>query len=282
MVATAQTRNNDELSWYLTQVWSYPKLTREREQALARRWRDHREQPAADELIRASLRHVVPIALKYRRSGEPLADLIAEGNLGLMHALRKFDPERDTRFITYAKFWVRAYLTRYVRRVRSVVSSMIQEQAALYAKVQAERARLASRLGELDDLNERVADGLGLSIDQIRRVEHRFSARDVSIDAAMDEDSTQAIRPDVLADSGLDPAQQAEADELMELLRCAVAETDLEPRERFVIEQRLLCAPGAEPSFAELGRKLNVTREWARQLERRAMKKLHAHFDDRA
>lgn len=275
----AKMRKDDELSWYLTQVWNYPKLTREREQHLARRWRDHGERRAADQLISASLRHVVPIALKYRRSGEPLADLIAEGNLGLMHALRKFDPDRDIRFITYAKFWVRAYLTRYVRRVRSMVSSMIQEQAALYAKVQAEKGKLANRFGESDDLSERVAERLDISIEQIRKVENRFSGRDVSIDAAMDDDDTQSIRPDVLAAPGMDPSQVAEAHELKAMLRRAVEATDLEPRERFVIEQRLLCLPGSEPSFAELGRQLNVTREWARQLERRAMKKLHAHFD---
>ncbi|MEM1028970.1 MAG: sigma-70 family RNA polymerase sigma factor [Myxococcota bacterium] len=278
----AAVKKDDELSWYLTQVWNYPKLTREREQALARRWRDKGDRRAADQLISASLRHVVPIALKYRRSGEPLADLIAEGNLGLMHAIQKFDPERDTRFITYAKFWVRAYLTRYVRRVRSMVSSMIQEQAALYAKVQAEKSKLASRYGDADDLNERVAERLEISLEQIYKVENRFSGRDVSIDAAMDEDSTQSIRPDVLAAPGMDPSQHAEATEMKAMLRRAVENTDLEPRERFVIEQRLLCLPGSEPSFAEIGRKLNVTREWARQLERRAMKKLHAHFDAEA
>jgi len=278
----ATLKKDDELSWYLTQVWNYPKLTREREQDLARRWRDHGDRRAADQLISASLRHVVPIALKYRRSGEPLADLIAEGNLGLMHALRKFDPERDIRFITYAKFWVRAYLTRYVRRVRSMVSSMIQEQSALYARVQAEKSKLASRFGDAEDLSERIAERLGVSVEQIHKVENRFSGRDVSIDAAMDDDSTQSIRPDVLAAPGMDPSQQAEATELKALLHKAVENTDLEPRERFVIEKRLLCLPGSEPSFAELGRQLNVTREWARQLERRAMKKLHAHFDDEA
>jgi len=278
----AKLKKDDELSWYLTQVWNYPKLTREREQHLARRWRDHGERRAADQLISASLRHVVPIALKYRRSGEPLADLIAEGNLGLMHALKKFDPDRDIRFITYAKFWVRAYLTRYVRRVRSMVSSMIQEQAALYAKVQAEKGKLASRFGDADDLSERIAERLNVNIEQIRRVENRFSGRDVSIDAAMDEDSTQSIRPDVLAAPGMDPSQVAEVSELKAMLHRAVENTDLEPRERYVIEQRLLCLPGSEPSFAEIGRQLNVTREWARQLERRAMKKLHAHFDAEA
>lgn len=276
---SAKINARDELSWYLTQVWNYPKLTREREQDLARRWRDHEDKRAKDELIRCSLRHVVPIALKYRRSGEPLADLIAEGNLGLLHAMKKFDPERDIRFITYAKFWVRAYLTRYVRRVRSMVSSMIQEQAATHAKIQAEKSRIVSRLGDVDDLEERVSKNLGIKIEVIRRLESRFCARDVSIEAASDEDSTQALRPDVLVSPGLNPAQQAEADELMEMLHRAVAETDLEPRERFVVEQRLLSDPGSEPSFAELGRKLNVTREWARQLERRAMKKVHANLD---
>jgi len=262
----------------MTQIWSYPKLSREEEQRLARRWRDRRDRRAANRLVCASLRHVIPVALRYRRSGEPLSDLIAEGNLALMHALNKFDPERDVRFVTYANFWVRAYLTRYVRRCRSMVSSVVHEQAALYAKIRAERSRLASRPYEEGEVAKLIAKKLDLEVETIREIEHRFSGRDVSLDAPAREDG-MVPEKDMLVGSQRDPAQETMLHELQKLIRDAVDESDLEPRERFVVEQRLLAEPGAEPSLAEIGRRLNVTREWARQLERRALKKVEARLE---
>ncbi len=269
---------DQELSWYMTQVWSYPKLSREKEQELARRWRDKGDRRAADQLVCSALRHVIPIALRYRRSGEPLSDLIAEGNLALMHALNKFDPDRDVRFVTYANFWMRAYLTRYARRCRSMVSSVVHEQAALYAKIRAERSRLASRHEDDDQVVQLIAKKLELDVDTVREIEHRFSGRDVSLDAPGREDG-MVPEKDMLVAVQRDPAQETMLNELQKLLRDAVDDCDLEPRERFVVERRLLAEPGAEPSLAEIGRQLDVTREWARQIERRAMRKVEEKLE---
>jgi RNA polymerase sigma-32 factor len=262
----------------MTQVWSYPKLSREKEQELARRWRDRGDRRAANQLVCAALRHVVPVALRYRRSGEPLSDLIAEGNLALMHALNKFDPDRQVRFVTYANFWVRAYLTRYVRRCRSMVSSVVHEQAALYAKIRAERSRLASSVNDSEKAERLIAKKLSIDLETLREVEHRFSGRDVSLDAPAREDG-MVPEKDMLVAEQRDPSQEAMLQEMRTLLREAVEASDLEPRERFVVEQRLLAEPGAEPSLAEIGRRLNVTREWARQLERRAMRKVEKELE---
>ncbi|MCA9625983.1 MAG: sigma-70 family RNA polymerase sigma factor, partial [Myxococcales bacterium] len=262
-----------ELAWYLAEVRHYPPLTREREQKLARRWRDRRDRRAADQLICASLRHVIPIARRYQRSGEPLGDLIAEGNLALMHALDKFDPDRNIRFVTYASFWVRAYLTRYVRRCRSLVSSVIHEQAVLFSKISAERRRLASQVADHEERDRRVAKTLGIDLGTLHEIDHRFSARDRSLDAPSRLDGMSPER-DMLVSTAPGPADEVMLAELEDMLREAVEEAELEPRERLIVEQRLMADPGSEASFAELGRQLDVTREWARQLERRAMKKV--------
>jgi len=111
-----QLENNSSLSKYIAYVRAISELSREDEGEIARRWLRENDLAAAETLIRANLRYVVAIALTYRRYGLPLADLIAEGNFGLVHAVGKFNPERGTRFVTYAAYWVRAYMLNYVIR----------------------------------------------------------------------------------------------------------------------------------------------------------------------
>jgi len=108
-------------SRYMNTIHQFPKLSREQELELCRRWYEHGDVPAKDELIRANLRYVVVIALKYRRYGLPLSDLIAEGSVGIMHALSKFEPEREFRFVTYSAYWIRACILSYIIRSWSLV-----------------------------------------------------------------------------------------------------------------------------------------------------------------
>ncbi|MEM9694805.1 MAG: sigma-70 family RNA polymerase sigma factor [Myxococcota bacterium] len=268
----------NETDWFLAQVKRYPKLDREEEVALARKYRAG-DKRAGDRLLRSSLRFVVPIARRYVRSGEPFEDLIAEGNLGLVHALKKYDPERGTRFGTYSSFWVRTYLTRYVRRTRSVVSSSVHDQALLYAKVRKERSRLA--VTETDDaiIREKIAGQFEISVEEVSELEYRFGSRDASLDVPVDDDMGIMMR-DTLVETAPDPSQLAATSEVIQLLRRAVEASDLDERERVVVEERIMSPPGEEPSLAELGRRLEITREWARQLERRAMKKLDQQLED--
>lgn len=266
-----------ETSWFLKQVRSYPRLSREDEVELARAYRDG-DRAAGMRLVNASLRYVVPIARRYIRSGEPFEDLIAEGNLGLVHALKKYDPERGVRFGTYASFWVRTYLTRYVRRTRSVVSSSVHDQALLYAKVRKERSRLAVTEADESVIRQRLAEAFGLDAQEISELEHRFGSRDASLDAPFDPDMGLTMGDTLVAPTP-DPSQLVGTSEVIELLRAAVEASDLDEREKVVVEQRLMSPPGDEPSLAEIGRQLDVTREWARQLERRAMRKLDERLE---
>lgn len=266
-----------ETSWFLRQVRSYPRLDREEEVALARAYREG-DEAAGRRLLNSSLRFVVPLARRYIRSGEPFEDLIAEGNLGLVHALKKYDPERGTRFGTYASFWIRTYLTRYVRRTRSMVSSSVHDQALLYTKVRKERSRLAVTETDEAVIRERLAETFSLSTEEVSELEHRFGSRDASLDAPLDP-TMGLTMGDTLVAPTPDPSQLVGTSEVIGLLRAAVEGSDLDDRERVVVEQRLMSPPGDEPSLAEIGRQLDVTREWARQLERRAMRKLHERLE---
>lgn len=267
-----------QLDGYLAQVRSYPTLSREQETELAHKWRKKGDRRAAERLLTANLRIVIPIARRYLRSGEPFGDLIGEGNLGIVHALQKYDPDKETRFATYASFWIRTYLTRYVRRNRSMVSSAIHDQALLLARIRRERARLA--VSETDELMIRahLAETFGLDPDEIQRLEARFASRDASLDAPIDEGMGIVLGDTMVAPTST-PAQLAALGEIMGMLERAMELADLDEREQVVVRKRLLSPPGDEPSLAEIGRQLNITREWARQLERRAMRKLGEHID---
>jgi RNA polymerase sigma factor (sigma-70 family) len=268
----------DELDWYLRQVRSFPTLSREKETELAVKWREQGDRRAAERLLNANLRTVIPIARRYLRSGEPFDDLVGEGNLGIVHALQKYDPDKATRFATYASFWIRTYLTRYVRRTRSMVSSSVHDQALLYTKVRRERSRLA--VTETDELAIRaqLAEVFGVAPEEIHELEARFGSRDASLDVPIDEGIGVLVRDTLVAPTP-DPSQLVAFSEVMELLQKAMDAADLDDREQVVVQQRLMTPPGDEPSLAELGRQLDVTREWARQLERRAMRKLGAHLE---
>jgi len=268
----------DQLDWYLKQVRSYPTLSREKETELATKWRQKGDRRAAERLLNANLRTVIPIARRYIRSGEPFDDLIGEGNLGIVHALQKYDPDKETRFATYASFWIRTYLTRYVRRNRSMVSSSVHDQALTYTKIRRERARIAVNASDELVIRAQLAETFDMTPDEIQRLEARFASRDASLDAPLDEGGGITMG-DTLAAPAPDPAQLAAFGEVMSILERAMNAADLDERERVVVEQRLLTPPGDEPSLAEIGRQLDVTREWARQLERRAMRKLGEHID---
>ncbi|HYQ26324.1 MAG TPA: sigma-70 family RNA polymerase sigma factor, partial [Polyangiaceae bacterium] len=109
-------QTDPSLTFYIAAVHSYPQLSREEELALTARWLDRKDEVAREALVRGHLRYVVAIALKFRRYGLPLGELVAEGNFGVVHALQKFDTSRGTRFVTYAAYWIRAYILNHIIR----------------------------------------------------------------------------------------------------------------------------------------------------------------------
>jgi RNA polymerase sigma-32 factor len=268
------------LSRYISSVHQFPKLSREEEETLARRWVATQDPQAADALVRAHLRYVVAIALKYRRYGVPLSDLVAEGNFGVVHALKKFEPERGNRFVTYAAYWIRAYILNYIIRSWSLVgvgSGALRSK--LFFKLRRERIRIANLFGEGELADTMLAEKFGMTPPQVMTMVRRLEQRDVSLDTRVFDDSATTLG-DTLPAIEPDHDDVLAADEIGDIVRDAVqiAIGDLDSRERYIVEHRMMADSEDELSLAEIGRRLGVSRERARQLEARAKKKLKSRI----
>jgi len=276
MRSQVQLENNSSLSRYIAYVRAISELSREDESEIARKWLRENDLAAAETLIRANLRYVVAIALTYRRYGLPLADLIAEGNFGLVHAVSKFNPERGTRFVTYAAYWVRAYMLNYVIRSWSMVGvGSGPLRSKLFFRLRRERARIANLVGDNEQAEKMLAERFGESQEKIMSLANRLEARDVSLDARLFDDGSVAMLDTLESDapSQEDTVANRQSRDLIKAnLRAAL--TELDPRERFIVEVRMMADNDDALSLAEIGRRLGVSRERARQLEARAKRKL--------
>jgi len=265
------------LSRYLNEIKAFPILKHEEEYMLAKRYLDYGESEAAHKLVTSHLRLVAKIAMRFRGYGLPVADLISEGNIGLMKAVKKFEPDRGFRLSTYAQWWIRASVTEYILRSWSMVKlgTMAAQKKLFFSLRRAKR-----NLGIIDssDLNPEQADQLsekfGLSATDIANMNNRMTVRDLSLNAPLntEEDSIEFI--DTLVDDGPSPEALAvdrqEADVRNALLRGAMS--GLDKRERHIfIERRLKDDP---LTLEALGKQYGVTRERIRQLENRAYGKV--------
>jgi RNA polymerase sigma-32 factor len=270
------------LSRYITMAQHVPQLSREEELELAQRWCASQDSAAAERLVRAHLRYVVAIALKYRRYGLPLTELIAEGNFGVVHALKKFEPDRGNRFVTYAAYWIRAYILNYIIRSWSLVgvgSGALRSK--MFFKLRRERVRITNLVGEGDHADELLAAKFNMTRVQVMKMVRRLEARDVSLDSKVFDDSMTSL-VDTLVSPDRDQEESFASTQVKEhmtdAVRCAI-ET-LDPRERYIVEKRLMADGEEELSLAEIGRRLGVSRERARQLEARAKRKLKTRISE--
>jgi len=264
------------LSHYMTAVKGYRQLSRKEELGLWCRWHEALDERALDTLVRANLRHVVAIALKYRRYGLPVAELIAEGNFGIVHALTKFEPERGNRFVTYAAYWIRAFILNHIIRSRSLVGAGTGVfRSKLYFKLRRERIHITNLVGEGELAEEMLAEQFKTSRAQIVEMMGRLDARDVSLDSKRFDDGVTSVvdtlaSPEVNQEESYARCQRAHR--LNDVVHAALDVLDL--RERHIVECRLMADPEEAQSLAELGRFLSISRERARQIEARAKDKL--------
>jgi RNA polymerase sigma-32 factor len=273
-----------EISPYLTRVRSYPVLSREEEQELVGRWLGARDLPARERLLAAHLRYVVAIALRYRRYGVPIEELVSEGNFGLVHALGKFDTSRGTRFVTYAAYWIRAYVLNHVIRSWSLVgvgSGALRSK--MFFRLRRERVRIANLVGEGGEADTLLAQAMGLPEATVQAMVRRLDARDVSLDSKPFDDSSASLA-DLLASGDRSQEETLAASERDDQVRTAVqsAMLELDERERYIAEKRLMADHEEELSLAEIGRRLGVSRERARQLEVRTKRKLRRRIEELA
>jgi RNA polymerase sigma-32 factor len=274
--------NDPEVARYISHVHNFPQLSREDELVLTERWKATRDPSARTTLVESHLRYVVAIALRYRRYGLPLSDLIAEGNFGVVHALEKFEPGRGTRFVTYAAYWIRAYMLNYIIRSWSLVgvgSGALRSK--MFFKLRRERVRITNLVGEGDHADELLAKALDLPKLKVISMVRRLEARDVSLDAKIFDDSATTLS-DTLQSENSNQEEHLGKSEVGEHLRDAVrgALAQLDKRERYIVEKRLMADAEEELSLAEIGRRLGVSRERARQLEARAKRKIKTHMGE--
>jgi RNA polymerase sigma-32 factor len=260
----------------MTMVQRFPKLDREQETELYERFSTAGDAHAKEQLVRAHLRYVIAIALKYRRYGLPLADLIAEGNFGIVHALTKFEPARGNRFVTYAAYWIRAYILNYVIHSWSLVgvgSGALRSK--MFFKLRRERVRITNLVGEGEQADELLAERFNVSREQMQGMVKRLESRDLSLDAKVFDDAVTTV-VETLASTTDDQETTFSSSETSEHARGVVqtAIEGLDQRERYIVEYRLMADAEDELSLAEIGRRLGISRERARQLETRAKKKL--------
>ena len=269
----------DPVALYMAEVKRYPLLTREQEEELAKRYKETGDPRAAEMLVTSNLRFVVKVAAEYSKFGARLIDLIQEGNVGLMHAVREFNPYRGVRLITYAVWWIRGYIQDYLMRQYSMVRiGTTQAQRKLFYRLQKEKDLLES-MGQ-EATVKLLSSRLGVTEDEVTSMTQRLRGRDVSLQQTVDESGkTTLLDLEASDDEPVDDRMGRE--EMLALLQSGIEEIkdDLNERERELLEDRLLAD---EPlTLQEIGEKYGVTREAVRQMENRLMLKIKKALDAR-
>ncbi|MFH1434274.1 MAG: RNA polymerase factor sigma-32 [Pseudomonadota bacterium] len=266
----------DPLTLYIQEVRRYPVLPPEDEKRLSIMYYENKDEDAARKIITSNLKLVVKLAFEYRNAYKNVLDLIQEGNIGLMMALKKFDPYRGVKFISYAAWWIRAYILRYVlNNWRMVRIGTTQTQRKLFFNLHKEKKRL-EKMGIEPDA-EIIAKRLKVKTKDVIEMDRRLAATDMSLDSTIKGDSNREItKLDTIGDDA------AGADEVLAVAqfndelhdKLGVFGATLEGKEEYIFTQRLMS--DRPMTLQEIGEHFGITRERVRQLESRTMKKLKA------
>lgn len=268
------------LETYLRTIQSFPQLSAEQERELAERYFYHKDMNAARQLVLSSLRYVVPIARSYSGYGLPLADLIQEGNIGLLKAVKRFDPKENVRLMTFAVHWIRAEINEFViRNWRIVRTATTKAQRKLFFKLRGAKKSLEW----LSDKGaDQVAEDLGVTRKDVLEMESRLYGQDLSVNLSPEEEESSSSTYPILVSHELDPentlANESEAEYQQKLMVKALAELD--DRSRHILQKRWLSDEkvGLKALAAEYG----VSMERIRQIEKQAMKKIKAQMEKHA
>ena len=271
--------NEGGLSAYLEQIKKFPMLAAEEEYMLAKNWRTNGNVKAAEKLVTSHLRLVAKIAMGYKGYGLPINEMISEGNVGLMQAVKKFEPEKGFRLATYAMWWIRASIQEYVLRSWSLVKiGTTTAQKKLFFNLKKIKNQIAPRSeGDLrpEHVNE-IAKKLDVSKDEVVSMNRRLSGKEFSLNAHVGEDGDEW--QDWLVDKALDHdlkfAHQEEMQQRKGLLKDSIK--ILNEREREILYSRRL---NDNPiTLEDLSKKYNISRERIRQIENKAFEKLQKHM----
>lgn len=268
---------------YISTAMAAPMLERDVEVGLARRWRDHRDPGALNQIITSHIRLVVRIASSFRGYGLPMTDLIQEGNVGLLEAANRFDPEREVRFSTYASWWIMAAIQEYIVRNSSIVRvGTTPAQKSLFFNLRRLRAKVSTNPSApmTDSERRKIAEMLRVPLQAVERMEAHLSGPDRSLNATIGDDDVDSLQ-DFLADPSPTPEETVtdHHDRATHSRWLHDALSQLSPRERMIVSQRFL--GDGRTTLADIGEEFGVTKERIRQIEGRALQKLRALLDQK-
>jgi len=267
----------NSLESYLVQINQFPLLTQEQEFELAVKYRKYNDIEAAHKLITSNLRFVVKVAFEYKSYGIKLLDLVQEGNIGLMMAVKKFDPYKGYRFISYAIWWIRAYIQNFIIKSWSLVKiGTTQAQKKLFYKIGKVRKALESNEGN-EKKYELLANDFDVAKEDIIEMEQRMSSRDLSLDAPFDE-GHELTHLDLLQEDSPNQEEAFAQEEEKKIRERKVfdAMKHLNEKEIYVIKNRIMSE--SPVTLQEIGNHLKLSRERVRQIESEALKKLRREF----
>ena len=270
----------NSLDTYLVQINQFPLLSQEEEFKLAVRYRKYDDIEAAHKLITSNLRFVVKIAFEYKSYGVKLLDLIQEGNIGLMMAVKKFNPYKGYRFISYAIWWIRAYIQNFIIKTWSLVKiGTTQAQKKLFYKIGKVIKALEAN-GEKEKKYDLLAHDLDVTKEDIMEMEQRMSSRDLSLDAPFDE-SQELTHLELLKEESLNQEEAIAQEEEKKIREREVQDAmrRLNEKEVYVLQNRIMAE---EPlTLQQIGNHLKLSRERVRQIESEALNKLKRDFGAR-
>lgn len=269
---------SNSLQSYLAQIRNYPVLSREEEYELAMKLRETGDLEAARKLIVSNLKFVVRIANEYKNYNVNTMDLIQEGNIGLMKAVRGFDPTKGYRLISYAVWWIRAYIQNHIMKTWSLVKvGTNQSQRKLFYKLRSTKNKIEATGAEIgEDVYSEIAKELDVPDSQVIEMDRIMSGKDLSLDANI-EGSTERTYVDMLGDT-FDQEQFLEDSQTRPLVAKKIKEAlaNLKDRERYIIERRVLT--DSPETLEKLSRKFGISRERVRQIEKNALNKIKQEF----
>ena len=270
------------LERYLAEISNHPVLSREEEYELAMKYKEEGDLDAAKKLVSANLKFVVKIANEYKNYGINMMDIIQEGNIGLMHAVKGFDPTKGYRLISYAVWWIRAYIQNYLMKSWSLVKvGTNQAQRKLFYKLRSAKNSLEKDREFISDEDySKIAKELGVRNKDVIEMDQRMSKKDFSLDSKIGENQENTYlsllkdesfnQEDILAKSQLETSIKDNIDPILE---------DLKERERYIIENRILT--DSPLTLEEIGNKFKISRERVRQIESTALKKIKKAFKEK-
>jgi len=265
----------DPLKKYLSEVSKYPVLTREEELEISTRVFKEKDKAAAQKLAISNLKLVVKISLEYYNTYLNILDLIQEGNVGLLHAVKKYNPYKGTKFSTYASFWIRAYILKYIMDSWSLVKvGTTQGQRKLFYRLNKEKQKLEA-LG-VYPAPKLLASTLDVKEEEVEDMEKRLAYTDISLEAPVHDESDDTIMD--MMKSGENVEEVVAEKEKSEIIAKKVAEfkKTLNDKELYIFEQRIMAEESS--TLQEIGARFKISRERVRQIENRVLKKFKERF----